>query len=128
MKSKALSVFYDGECPLCSCYVRYYRLADSNRLISMEDLRINPGKVAEYRDLGYDVDEGMIVVLDDEIYHGEEALHVLALLSTPVGAFNRANRWIFSRRGLARVIYPLLVRGRNLLLLLMGRSKIHAIK
>jgi hypothetical protein len=90
----------------------------------MEDLRENPGKVAEFRAMGHDVDEGMVVVLDDQIYHGEEAIHVLALLSTPVGLFNTINRWVFSRRRLAKVAYPVLVGGRNLLLLLLGRGKI----
>ncbi len=128
MKSKTLTIYYDGECPVCSHYVRYYRLADSDRQIFIVDLRKNPGKVAEFQGMGFDVDEGLIIVLDDEIYHGEQAVHVLALLSTPIGVFNRTNHWIFSRRRLARMIYPLMVGGRNLLLMLLGRSKIQAAK
>jgi hypothetical protein len=108
--------------------VRYYRLAASDRQICIVDLRNYPGKVAEFQDMGLDVDEGMIIVLDDEIYHGEQAIHVLALLSTPIGVFNRTNHWIFSRRRLARMIYPVMVGGRNLLLLLLGRSKIQVAK
>ena len=124
MSPKTLSIFYDGQCPVCTRYVHYYRLNDGNVTVSLVNMREDPGKVAEFQAMGYDVNKGRIVVLDDETYHGEEAVHVLALLSTPLGFFNRTNRWVFSRRWLAKLLYPVLVGGRNLLLLMLGRKKI----
>lgn len=124
MRSQSLSIFYDGECPVCSRYVRYLRLSDGNIAVSLTDLRDHPEKVAEFRATGFNVDEGMIVALDKQTYHGVHAVQVLALLSTPSGVFNRCNRWVFSRRWLAKLLYPILVSGRNLLLMLLGRTKI----
>ena len=123
-KPQNLSIFYDGECPICTRYVRYYRLKDGVITVSMVNLRNNPEKVAEFNASGLNVDNGMVVKLDNELYHGSEAVHVLALLSTKVGVFNKMNRWVFSRRPLAKFVYPILVGGRNLLLVLLGRSKI----
>ena len=124
MRSRTLSIFYDGECPVCTQYVRYYRLNDGNITVSLVDLRDKPEKVSEFNDMGFNVDDGMIVALDNETYHGVEAVHLLALLSTPIGVFNKCNRWIFSHRWLAKTLYPILASGRNLLLLLLGREKI----
>lgn len=126
MRYQTLSIFYDGDCPVCSGYVRYYRLKDGNISVSLVDLRDNLEKAAEFSVMGYDVDKGMIVTLDNETYHGAEAIHVLALLSTPIGVFNRINRWVFSRRWLAKTLYPVLVGGRNLLLYLLGRGKLQS--
>lgn len=123
-KPQTLSIFYDGECPFCTSYVRYYRLNDGEITVSMVNLRNHPEKVAEFDASGLNVDDGMVVILDGETYHGSEAVHVLALLSTRIGVFNKVNRWVFSRRRLARVLYPIMVGGRNLLLALLGRSKI----
>ena len=124
MRPQSLSIFYDGECPVCSRYVSYLRLSDGNIEVSLTDLRDHPKKVEEFNALGFNVDNGMIVTLDKRTYHGAEAVHVLALLSTPSGFFNRCNRWIFSRRWLGKLLYPILVIGRNLLLILLGRKKI----
>jgi hypothetical protein len=104
--------------------VRYYRLSDSNITVSLANLRDYPEKIAEFNDMGFNVNDGMIVALDNETYHGAEAVHVLALLSTPIGVFNKCNRWVFSHRWLAKLLYPILVSGRNLLLFLLGRERI----
>ena len=126
MSPQHLSIFYDGECPVCSRYVQYYRLTDGEFNVSLVDLRQHPEEVARFSALGLEVDEGMVVALGDQILHGSEAVHVLALLSTPVGLFNRLNRWLFSRRRLAHIFYPVLVSGRNILLFMLGREKIHS--
>ena len=125
MSHQNLSVYYDGECPLCSRYVRHTRLKKTME-VSLLDLRNHPDKVSEFKALELDVDEGMIVVLDGIIYHGAEAMHVLTLLSTASGLVNRCSRLVFSHRLLARIFYPALVGGRNLLLRILGRKKINA--
>jgi predicted DCC family thiol-disulfide oxidoreductase YuxK len=125
MTTHHLSIYYDGQCPVCTNYVRYYRLQNGGS-ISLIDLRQHPEKVRDFNARGLNVDEGMILELDRQTYHGVGAVHMLALLSTPVGAFNRINRWVFSRPRLARVLYPVLVSGRNTLLRLLGRKKILA--
>ncbi len=126
MQPQSLFIFYDGECPLCAQYIRLYRLNDSKISFVLSDLRDNPEKVTEFNTMGLNVDEGMIVSLNGEVYHGAAAVHVLALLSTKIGAFNRCNRWVFSRPRLAKIVYPVLVWCRKLLLFLLGRKKLRA--
>lgn len=125
MMRKSLTIYYDGKCPVCSNYVRYYRLGEGDIDINLEDVRGKPDKISEFNSQGLSLDNGMIVLLDKAIYHGSEAVNVLALLSSPVGLFNRINRWVFSKRKVASLLYPVLVAGRNLLLLLLGRKKIN---
>ena len=47
------------------------------------------------------------------IYHGDACIHMLALLSTPSGAFNRINAAVFRSERASRLLYPILRSGRN---------------
>lgn len=76
------------------------------------------------RDL--DLDEGMVLLLGGQCYHGADCLHALALLSSRTGWFNRFNHALFRHPRVSRLAYPLLRAGRNLVLRLLGRSPIHA--
>jgi hypothetical protein len=51
-------------------------------------------------------------------------MQVLALLSTRSGDFNRLNYWLFRSKRVSALLYPLLRACRNLVLRLMGRSRI----
>jgi hypothetical protein len=66
----------------------------------------------------------MVLKLGDDFYHGDKCMYMLALLSSESNIINRINKWIFSHQERARLLYPLLVAGRNITLLLMGRRKI----
>ena len=51
-------------------------------------------------------------------------MHVLALMSTRSGIFNRLVGAAFGSRRLSRLVYPPLVVGRNATLRLLGRPPI----
>jgi hypothetical protein len=72
---------------------------------------------------GLDLDEGMVLKIDDRLYHGDECIHRLALLSTPSTTFNRINQAIFRSKPMSRALYPMLRSGRNLILRMLGRPK-----
>ena len=86
--------------------------------------RAGGAEMDEIRAAGLDIDRGMVVILDGQLYHGDAAMTALALLTTPSGGFNRLMRALFRRPGLARVIYPPMVAGRNATLRLLGRRRI----
>jgi predicted DCC family thiol-disulfide oxidoreductase YuxK len=115
---------YDGDCPFCSAYVRHVRLREVVRL-TLIDAREGGPEVREIVDAGLDLDEGMVLKIGGRLYHGDECIHALALLSSPSGVFNRFNKVIFSSRWMSRVLYPVLRAGRNLTLRLLGRSKVN---
>ena len=118
------TLVYDGDCPFCSGFVKRLRIEAALGPLTLINARDGGEIVDDLRRRGYDLDEGMVLVLGDRRFHGDEALHRLALMSTPYGWFNRANAWLFSNRTLSRLSYPLLRAGRNAVLRLLGRSRI----
>jgi predicted DCC family thiol-disulfide oxidoreductase YuxK len=123
MREPAL-IIYDGDCVFCQNYVRFFRLRDSVGPVELIDARSGDPRVARYWQDGHDLNEGMLFVLGDRVFHGDEAVHVLATLSSERGWFNRLNAAVFSSRGAARLLYPALKLGRRLTLLLRGRGLI----
>ena len=119
-----LLVIYDGQCPFCANYVRLYRLRQLVGKVTLVDARGDHPAVAEVRRAGLNLDNGMAVRWQGRLYYGAEALHVLALLGSEDGVFNRLNRWLFRRPKLGQRIYPAMVAGRKLTLRLLGRKLI----
>jgi predicted DCC family thiol-disulfide oxidoreductase YuxK len=118
-----LAIIYDGDCPVCSRYVRYLRLQKAAGTVALINARQGGAEVDSARVRGYELDEGIVLRIGNQYFHGHEAMNALALMSTPVGMINRLLFVIFRSDRLARVAYPLLRSGRNLLLALLGRSK-----
>jgi predicted DCC family thiol-disulfide oxidoreductase YuxK len=120
----ATFLVYDGECPFCSRFVAWVRLRDSIGPVVLINARDGGPLVDEAVAAGFDLDEGMVLKMDGQFYHGADCLHALALMSTPSSLFNRVNGALFRSRLLARAAYPLLRAGRNATLALLGRSSI----
>jgi predicted DCC family thiol-disulfide oxidoreductase YuxK len=115
---------YDGDCPVCSTYVRYVRIKESAGGLVLVNARDGGPWVARVRQAHLDLDEGMVLFYGGRAYHGADCIHMLALLSTSSGSFNRLNALVFRYPGLARVLYPVLRAGRNLLLRILRRPKL----
>src|SRR5581483_6348156 len=115
---------YDGDCPVCSTYVRYVRIKESAGGLLLVNARDGGPWVAQVRQARLDLDEGMVLFYGGRAYHGADCIHMLALLSTSSGSFNRLNALVFRHPGLARVLYPVLRAGRNLLLRILHRPKL----
>lgn len=120
----SITVIYDGECPFCSAFVRMTRLREAAGDVRLVDARGMSGAVRRVLAAGYRLDDGMAVIMDDRIYHGDAAMTVLASLTTRSGLFNRLVRVLFRSPRLARVIYPPLKMGRAVTLRLIGRRKL----
>jgi hypothetical protein len=92
--------------------------------VHLIDARSGDPVVSEVRRAGYDLDVGMVVKFEGRLYHGAEAMTVLAILGSDGTIFNRLNRALFGHPRLARALYPWLVRGRLLVLRVLGRKLI----
>jgi predicted DCC family thiol-disulfide oxidoreductase YuxK len=119
-------IVYDGECPFCSRYVAMLRLRAAFGNVELVDARSDHPAVKRLVDAGIDLDEGMALIQGDRIYHGDDCIHRLALMSTPSTMFNKLNVAIFRSPTASRVLYPFLRAGRNAALALLGRKKISA--
>ena len=140
-----ISVVYDGQCPVCH---RYCEMAKSNAeayaadaadltgatgatdapVLELLDAREDSELMQRISQLGMDIDEGMVVVIGDELHYGADAIHALANVETKRGVFGVVSRLMFARRRSARFLYPWLRRIRNLLLKLLRKQRINNLK
>jgi predicted DCC family thiol-disulfide oxidoreductase YuxK len=120
----AIQIFYDGDCPFCAGYMQLLRLREAHGAPELIDLRKNPRALQKLSGLDVDLDQGMMVIVDGEQYFGAQAMFVLNQLSTSHTGFNRINRFLFSKRKLANLVYPVLRAGRNITLFMMGRQRL----
>lgn len=121
---KKIQLLFDGECPVCNYYSKKIDIEDG------ELIYVNARESSDLRNevvaAGHDLDTGMVLKVGETIHHGSDALHVLALLSSREGLFNRFTAWLFRHPRLARALYPVLVACRNLLLRILGKQRIDA--
>ena len=117
MNHQKLLIVYDGACPFCTAYVSLLRLRERMQ-VELLSARSTDERINEFLALGYRLDDGMLVQIDSLIYVGADAMHQLAIISNHDGMFNRIQSFVFSRKWLAHVLYPLLRLGRRLVLLI----------
>src|SRR5262245_34491767 len=96
-EARQIWVVYDGMCPFCSRYVMLYRIRQLAARVHMIDARSDHHLVQKMKALGLSFEDGMVAKWNGRYYHGAEALHLLALLGSESGMFNRLNRLVFSR-------------------------------
>lgn len=119
-----LYLIYDGDCPICAYCSKVLKIRSSVGHLEIINARIPHPLVEEVMNKGYDLNEGFIVKFQDKYYHGQEAVHFLSLVGTSSDFFNKLNVFIFKSTTLSKILYPILRTIRNLLLLILGVSKI----
>lgn len=119
---------YDKQCPACDFYCNLVRIRESVGRLELVDARDGGPVMARITAAGFDIDQGMVLITGDKLYYGADAIHVLSLMSTKSGLFNRLTYAAFRSPGVSRVLYPVLRTCRNLLLKLLGITKINNLK
>lgn len=128
MTDKPILLIYDKECPACHFYCQIVRIRQSVGQLVLIDARENPAVLQEISAKGLDIDQGMVLKMDGQLYYGADAIQLLALLSSRSGVFNRLNYWLFRSKKVAAILYPILRSCRNLLLKILGKTKINNLK
>jgi predicted DCC family thiol-disulfide oxidoreductase YuxK len=122
-------VVYDGDCPLCSTYISVTRLSKAVGRPTLVNARERPELVRALAENGVNLDAGMAVYYEGRLYVGSDAVHLLALLTTPIDLANRLAAAVLRRESLARGLYPFFRAGRNFLLKLKGTPQLtHALE
>ena len=125
MNRPEIVLIYDKECPACKAYSRLVRIRKSVGDLKIINAREQNDVLNEITAHGFDIDQGMVLKMGDQLYYGSDAIHALALISSRSGVFNRLNYWIFKSKTISSWLYPFLLFIRNLLLKIQGKSKIN---
>ncbi len=118
----------DWECPACDTYCGLVRIPRSIGTLRLVNAREPSALIDEITQAGFDIDQGMVVKMGEQLYYGAEAIHILALLSSRSDVFNNLTYYAFRSDTLSRILYPGLRTCRNLLLKLMGKTKINNLR
>lgn len=125
MGEHQIFLVYDHQCPVCDAYCRRVKVRPSEGILRIMDAR-SPSEIRdEVTRRGLDIDQGMVLQTDAGLYYGAEAIHQLALLGARSNPFNLLNSIAFRSKWVADKSYPVLRFCRNLLLKLLGRTKIN---
>ena len=125
MSRPEILLVYDKECPACNAYCQIVRIRESVGDLKIIDAREQSDVIDEITAKGLDIDQGMVLKMGDQLYYGSDAIHALALISSRSGIFNRFNYWVFKSKTLSSWLYPFLRLCRNLLLKVLGKTKIN---
>jgi predicted DCC family thiol-disulfide oxidoreductase YuxK len=116
---------YDRECPVCNAYCQIVRIRETVGQLRIVDSRENSEVMDEITSRGLDIDQGMVLKMGEQLYYGSDAMNALALIGSRSGIFNRINYWVFKSKTASAVLYPVMRLFRNLLLKILGKTKIN---
>ena len=119
--NKNLTFIYDGECPFCNHFAELLELKSKINKISILDGRKNPKIIKSLLEKGYDIDRGAILLKDDNIFHGAEAINKICnQINNPSGQLLKLLSNIFKSDKRTNLLFPFLVRARRLALIAKG--------
>ncbi len=128
MTPQDLLVVYDFQCSICDAYCRRVHVRPAaGRLLRVNAREANPA-MQEVTARGLDIDQGLVLKVGDTLYYGSDAIHQLARLGNPGDPFNWLAYWTFRSRSLSHLIYPVLQIGHNLVLKILGSSKVNNLR
>ena len=125
MSDEEILLVYDKECPACDNYCQVIRIRETVGRLKIVNARDNSDVMQEITAKGLDIDQGMVLKMGDQLFYGADAIHALALISSKSGLLNRLNYWMFKSKRVSALLYPILRACRNLLLKVLGKTKIN---
>ena len=118
-----LTFIYDGECPFCNHFAELIELKSKINNISILDGRKNPIIINSLLQKGYDIDKGAILLKDDDIFHGAEAINIICnQIHNPSSKLLKLLSNIFRSDKRTNLLFPFLLRARRLALISKGVS------
>ena len=114
---------YDGECPFCNHFAELLEIKSKITNIKILDGRKNLTLINSVLDKGYDLDKGAILLKDNEIFHGAEAINTICKqINYPSSSLLLLLSRLFKSTNRTKVLFPLLVRARRFALISKGIS------
>ena len=112
---------YDGECPFCNHFAELLELKSKINNIKILDGRKNLTLIKSLFRKGYDLDKGAILLKDEDIFHGAEAINTICKkLNNPSSSLLFVLSRIFKSNKRTKILFPFLVRARRFTLISKG--------
>lgn len=124
-KRDDIFLVYDKQCPACDFYCNLVRIRESVGRLVLIDAREPSELMDKITAAGLDIDQGMVLAVGSTLHYGSDAIHVLSLMSTRSGVFNRLCYWCFHSERASAYLYPIFRALRNLLLKALRKNKIN---
>ena len=114
---------YDGECPFCNHFAELLEIKSKITNIKILDGRKNLTLINSLLDKGYDLDKGAILLKNEEIFHGAEAINTICKqINNPSSSLLLLLSKVFKSTKRTKVLFPFLVRARRFALISKGIS------
>ena len=121
MSVSDFTFIYDGECPFCNHFAELLELRSKVNNISIVDARKEPKLVKELLSKGFDIDQGAVLLNEDKIFHGHEAINrICNQINNPSSKLLKILTMTFKSSKRAKFIFPFLVTARRLTLISKG--------
>jgi len=114
---------YDGECPFCNHFAELLEITSNIDNITVLDGRKNLNVINSLLEKGFDLDKGAILLKDEEIHHGAEAINTICKqIKNPSSNLLKILSSVFISNKRTKLLFPLLVRARRFALVSKGVS------
>ena len=114
---------YDGECPFCNHFAELLEIKSKITNIKILDGRKNLTLIKSLFEKGYDLDKGAILLKDEDIFHGANAINTICKkINNPSSSLLLLLSRVFKSNKRTNLIFPLLVRARRFALISKGIS------
>ena len=114
---------YDGKCPFCNHFAELLEIKSKISNIKILDGRKNLTLIKSLLEKGYDIDKGAILLKDEDIFHGAEAINTICKqIKNPSSSLLLLLSTVFKSNKRTKLFFPLLVRARRFALVSKGIS------
>ena len=115
---------YDGECPFCNNFAELLEIKSKINNIKILDGRKNLSIIKSLLEKGYDLDKGAILLKDDDIFHGANAINTICKeIKNPSSNLLKILSSVFKSNKRTKFFFPLLLRARRFALISKGVSQ-----
>ena len=114
---------YDGECPFCNHFAELLEIKSKVTNIKIIDGRKNLSMIKSLLNKGYDIDMGAILLKDNDIFHGADAINTMCKeVKNPSSNLLKILSSVFKSNTRTQLLFPFLLRARRFALISKGVS------
>ena len=116
----AFTLVYDGGCPFCRHFAHRSELLGGLPDLVIRDGRSDHELRAMLRNKGFNLSNGAVLMNENQIWHGSEAISMLCRHLSPSDPLLQLLNGLFKDSGRAGLLYPGLLMARQIALGLRG--------